>query len=118
MALKGELMAVGMPPSQANRLGFDASTAFTAAGTTQGTATVLSANNAVVTTSSIGAGVIVGAETKYCIYNAGPNVLSIYPAVGDGFLGLATNASIQVAAGNTCKIEGGGTAGATWVTAG
>ena len=108
MALKSELMAVGMPAMQANRIGLDAATAFTAAGTTQGTATVLTANNANVTTSSIGAGVITGSEQMYTIYNAGPNVLTIYPAVGGTFAGLVLNQGFQIAPLNSGQVIGSG----------
>lgn len=119
MGLKSEFMAVGMPGSQANRLGFDPVTSFTAAGTTQGTATVLTANNAVVSTPTVAAGVILGsAEQQFCIYNSGPNVLSIYPPVGVAFIGLGANTSIQIAAGNTCNGQGGGLSGMNWSTAG
>jgi hypothetical protein len=115
MPLKSELMAIGMPASQANRLGFDPITNFTAAGTTQGTATVLSANNANVTTSSVAGGVILtSGEVDYNIYNAGPSVLQIYPVAGIAFGGLAVNTPIQVAAGGTAQIAGGGPTGAPW----
>lgn len=116
MALKSELMAVGMPREQANRLGFEPATSFTAAGTTQGTATTLTANNANVTTpSSSAAGVIVGsADQKYMIYNAGPAVLNIYPVSGGQFTGLAANISLQLAVNNAILLEGGGLTGMVW----
>jgi hypothetical protein len=116
MSTKSELMAVGNQASTANRLGFDPVTAFTAAGTTQGTATALTANNAKVTTASdSAAGVILGSsEQKYMIYNVGPSVLTIYPAVGTAFAGLAANAGIQVAATGAATIECNGLSGHTW----
>jgi hypothetical protein len=115
MPLKSELMAVGMPAAHANRLGLDPITNFTAAGTTQATATVLSANNANVTTSSVSGGVILASgEVDYSVYNAGPSVLQIYPVVGIAFGGIAANSPIQVAAGGTAQIAGGGPTGAAW----
>lgn len=115
MALKSEFMACGMPSAQATRLGYDPVANFTAAGTTQGTATVLTSNNANVTTSSIGGGVIIkSSEQFYNIYNAGPNVLDIYPVVGTSFAGLAANASIQVAPGGLAQIAAAGPSGAVW----
>ena len=115
MSLKSELMAIGVPSSPASDLGLDPITAFTAAGTTQGTATTLTANNANVTTSSIGAGVIVAsARQLYNIYNAGPNVLTIYPIVGGTFAGLALNGGFQVAPLNSAQVIGGGLNGGAW----
>ena len=117
MALKSELMAGGLPYALANKLGFEPLTAYTAAGTTQGTATALVANNANVTTSSIGGGVImVSPNQKYMVYNAGPNVLTVYPPVGNAFAGLATNAGVQVAPLNSVRTDGADAAGITWVT--
>jgi hypothetical protein len=116
MALKSELMAVGNQSSTANRLGYDPVTSFTAAGTTQGTATTLSANNAKVTTANdTAAGVILlSNEQKYAIYNVGPSVLTIYPALGASFAGLAANAGIQVAANKAATIECNGLSGHAW----
>lgn len=116
MALKSELMAVGNQASTANRLGYDAVTAFTAAGTTQGAATTLTANNAKVTTASdAAAGVILSSnEQKFMVFNIGPSTLTIYPAVGALFSGLAANAGIQVAANGTAMIECNGIGGHAW----
>lgn len=116
MALKSELMAVGNQSSTANRLGFDAVANFTAAGTTAGTATSLTSNNAKVTTpSDSAAGVILGgSEQKYMVYNVGPSVLSIYPATGTSFAGLAANAPIQIAATGAGTIECNGLSGHSW----
>ncbi len=114
MALKSELMAVGMPASQANRLGYEPVANVTAAGTTQATATLLTVNNANVTTPTVGAGVQVGAEQKYFIYNVGTNVLSVYPVTGGAFSGLGTNVALTIAAGATLLLEGAGLTGAAW----
>lgn len=98
MTQKSELMAAGMPAAQASKLGLDPLTAVTAAGTTQGTATLLTANNTKVTTSSIGAGVQLNAWTEQSnVYNSGPNTLTIYPPTGSTFVGLALNAGLTVA---------------------
>lgn len=115
MALKQELMASSLPYNVANKLGFDPNTAFTAAGTTQGTATLLTANNVTVTTSSIGAGVILGSsEQEFMIFNAGPNVLTVYPPVGVNFAGLATNVGVTIAVNSTVVGKGGGLSGLSW----
>lgn len=117
MGLKSEFMAVGTPGSAASRLGFEPVANFTAAGTTQGTATVLTANNANVTTSSIGAGVIMlSGEQKYMVFNAGPNVLTVYPPVGHAFCGLGTNVGITIAVNSSVKVDPAAPLGHTWVT--
>lgn len=117
MALKAELMAVGLPTSDASRLGYDTVASFNAAGSNQAGATTLTSNNANVTTAASGQGVIVAsADQKYMIFNAGPFVLSIYPVVGGTFTGLALNAPVTLAANNSAFIEGGGLAGGAWTT--
>jgi hypothetical protein len=106
MATKAELMATGMPASQANKLGLDPTSSVTAAGTTLATATVLAGNNSNVTTSSIGGGVqLQGDFDQAYVYNAGPNTLTIYPpSASANFIGLAAGVGATVAAGSgaTC----------------
>jgi hypothetical protein len=111
MALKQELMASGMSASLANKLGFDPATVYAAAGTTQGTATVLTGNVANVTTVGANSGVILGRPNeRNLIYNGGSgNVLTVYPPVGGTILGLAKNAGLQVSQGKAVTIEGDGT---------
>jgi hypothetical protein len=109
MPTKAELMATGLPAATAAKLGLDTLTAFTAAGTTQGTATLLTANFANVTNNTINGGVILGApfETTM-IYNSGPNTLLIYPPVGGTFVGLSQNAGFTLATANSVIINGDG----------
>lgn len=109
MPTKAELMAAGLPAAAATKLGLDPLTSFTAAGTTQGTATALTANFANVTNNTINGGVILGApfETTM-VYNTGPNTLLIYPPVGGQFVGLALNAAFTLAAANSVIINGDG----------
>jgi hypothetical protein len=109
MALKSELMAGGMPATLASKLGFDPLTAYTAAGTTQATATLLTGNAANVTTALANAGVLIKRmNERNIIYNIGPNVLTIYPDVNGTIAGLAKNAGTQLAAGKTATFEGDG----------
>lgn len=107
MASKAELMACGMSAAEANKLGYDPVTNFNAAGSTQATATSLTANCSNVTTASANQGVIIARvnETNF-IFNAGPNVLTIYPPVGGTILGVAKNAGIQIAASKAATISG------------
>jgi len=109
MPSKQELMASSLPASAASKIGVEALTSFTAAGTTQTTATALTANFANVTTSSINAGVIIGAPfERTFVYNSGPNALTVYPPVGGTFVGLALNAGATVASGSGLAVEGDG----------
>ena len=74
-----------------------------AAGTTQGTATILLLDINNVTTVAAGTGVILPALTagaKITIFNNGANTLLIYPAVGDSIDILAANAAISVPVGS------------------
>jgi hypothetical protein len=115
MALKSELMAVGMPGSQANRLGYEPIASFTAAGSSQATATTLTSNSASVTTSAAGNGVILGSyEQKFSVFNIGPFTCAVYPPVGGTFTGLAVNAPVTVAANTSAWFEGGGASGIAW----
>lgn len=110
MTLRSNLMASSLPYEAASKLGFDAIQAVTAAGTTQGGATSLATNCANVTTSSIGAGILITqANDVNYIYNSGPNTLTIYPPVGSAFVGLAANVGLTLATANGIVINGAGT---------
>lgn len=104
-----ELMGSGMPAAQASKLGADGVTVFAAAGTTQATATLLTANFANVTTVASSAGVrLPSAHGKglTVILNNGANVLSIYPATGEKINGLAANIAITAAPGKCVMLFG------------
>lgn len=71
----------------------------TAAGTTQGTGTVLTAQSNIVTVCAAGAGVVATAGyTK--IYSRGTDAVLVYPILGAQWEGLAANAPISVPVGN------------------
>jgi hypothetical protein len=109
MPTKAELMATGLPAATAAKLGLDPLTAFTAAGTTQGTATLLTANFANVSVPSPNLGVILGAPFETTLlYNTGPNTLLIYPPVNGTFVGLSQNAAFTLATANSVIINGDG----------
>lgn len=106
MALATDLMGLGMPPEQANRLGFSSFTTVVAAGTAQGTATAIApfVNLVNATTATSQAGVILSnsydLDMPYVIYNAGPAVaLSVYPPTSGLFNGGTANAAIVVPVG-------------------
>lgn len=117
MALKSELMASGLSAALAQRLGFDPPANFTAAGSSQTTATLLTANHAIVTPTGASQGVIIGdAFQMWFIQNqsSGAQTISVYPPVGDTFSGLSLNAAISVPTGKAAFIEPGGPSGITW----
>lgn len=109
MPSRAELMATGMPATQAAKLGVDAASTATAAGTTQGTATALTTNFTNVTTSLVGAGVIIAYPfDRNFVWNTGPNTLTVYPPVGGTIMGLALNAGVTVATASGVSMEGDG----------
>lgn len=102
MASKDELVHVGIPWPAAAALGQDQATAVSAAGTTQATATALTAAYNEVSTCANGAGVVLpGASGQpiNVIQNNGANTLSIYVATGN-YMNGTLNGSLQVASGN------------------
>jgi hypothetical protein len=108
-------MAMGMPAAQARVLGFDPPTTFNAAGTVQGTATLLTANHAVITTASSNTGVILAdAQQMYYIQTTGGQTAKVYPPSGASFSGQTANTAISVPDGKALFIEPGGTTGITW----
>lgn len=103
MATRTELMASGMPWLQAQMLGVAVGTALSAAGTTQATATVITAGFSEFTTVASLAGAILpsaGAAPTHGVLNSGANVLTVYCAVGEVMNGT-TNGSVQIAPGHT-----------------
>lgn len=113
MALKSELMAMGMPASLAKRIGFDAAVNFAAAGSGQTTATVLTSNHAIVNSGS--GGVIMGdAEQMFYVQNALGGNLTVYPPVGGTFTGQSQNAGLTVPTTKSLWIEPAGIGSITW----
>ncbi len=76
-------------------------TGIVAAGTSQATATTLSAQDSEVTTVSSGTGVIlnplIAPSEEQTIFNAGANALKVYPPTGMQFNSLPTNTAIILA---------------------
>lgn len=93
--------------------GFEAKTflgGISAAGTTQATATALSKQVNLITTSTSGAGVILmalvfvaGACVEILVMNAGANALLVYPPSGSLINALAANAAFSIAAGAAAR---------------
>ena len=96
---------------------FSTTNAISAAGTTQGTATLLTTDLNNVTTVAAGAGVILpalGAGGRIVVISSGANALLIYPPSGATIDGLAANTAISIPSGQSW--EGIVVATNTWET--
>lgn len=84
----------------------DTATAISAAGTTQGTATELTAADNELTTVAAGAGVVLSASLaagdSQSVFNAGANAVKVYPPSGMKINNLATNAAMLLATNTGC----------------
>lgn len=79
----------------------DVAATLSAAGTTQGTATAVTAYHCCVTTCAAGAGVIltaVGPDGQFTISNHTSNALLVYPWSGAGFNGATANLPASIPA--------------------
>jgi hypothetical protein len=81
----------------------------TAAGSTQGTATLVTGAHVIVTTAAASTGVILppaelGAEVT--VKNLGANAVLVYPATGGAINALAANAGFSVAAAGQGRFLG------------
>jgi hypothetical protein len=85
------------------------SAAVSAAGTTQGTATALTASYNVVTTAAANSGVILPAATtagwSVTVVNRGANAVNVYPASGAAIDGAAANVAISLPVGDTITLQ-------------
>ena len=101
MALGWKLQGAGIPGLTLTALCQDTATSVSAAGTTQGTATELTAADSEVTTVASGAGVALSSKLapgdEQCVFNAGANSLKIYPPSGFKINALSTNAAMLLA---------------------
>jgi hypothetical protein len=85
-----------------------ATNSITAAGTTQGTGTVLTTDYAVVTTTASGTGVVLPAGLAgrtVRVTNRGANALLVYPASGAQIDALGSNVAISVIVNGTLQIN-------------
>ena len=84
----------------------DTATALSAAGTTQGTATELTAADSEVTTVAAGAGLVLSASLaagdEQTVFNAGANAVKIYPPSGMKINALATDAPMTLGTNTGC----------------
>ena len=84
----------------------DVATSVSAAGTTQGTATELTAADNELTTVGAGAGVALAsalaAGDSQTVFNAGANAVKVYPPSGMRINALAANAPMTLATNTGC----------------
>lgn len=101
MPLAKNVMGAGIPAAQARGLnGNNVNAAVTAAGTTQGTATAITADVNVVTTASSAQGVILYSGVpgdSQIVYNNTTADIRVYPHSGGNFNQLAANAGFVLA---------------------
>ena len=98
--------AAGLPIPLAEAICKDVATAISAAGTTQGTATRLTAADNELTTVAAGAGVVLSADLasgdSQTVFNAGANAVKVYPPSGMKINALAANAPMTLATNTGC----------------
>lgn len=98
------MIAAGLHTTAANAIqgAANVATAVSAAGATQGTATLLTADINLVTTVAASTGVLLSATAdigdEFLVINGqGTNALLVYPPVGGAINGLATNTGYSLA---------------------
>ncbi len=107
MALQYKLMGAGMNILALASM-FDVGAGLTAAGTNQGTALALKNADNEVTTVASGTGVILYAGSPgdtQTVYNAGTNVLTVYPPSGSKINSLPTNQGVLIQTNTACEFK-------------
>lgn len=101
MALGWKVFGAGLPLPTAAALLQDVATSVSAAGTTQGGATELTAADSEVTTVGSGSGVALSSKLapgdEVSVFNAGANPLKVYPPSGMKINALTANAAMLLA---------------------
>lgn len=82
-------------------------TGIAAAGTTQGTATALTASLNYVSSVSAGTGVVLAGTvgTSQSVYNGGLNPLKVYPPTGAAINQLTVNAAMNLPVNTACRFD-------------
>ena len=103
-----KVFAAGLPIPLVECICKDVATV-SAAGTTQGTATELTAADSEITTVAAGSGVILNsnlsAGDQQTVFNAGANAVKVYPPSGFKINALATNAAMTLATNTGCLFK-------------
>jgi hypothetical protein len=108
MSIASKIMGGGFSAGQARAICGGVAQSVSAAGTTQGTATALTAGVNYVTTAAASSGVIVpnmeiGDAIE--IYNGGANTLTVYPFTGGKINGVATNGGVSLATNTMIRLR-------------
>lgn len=108
MALALDIMKGGVPAGMAKAIQGQVLPTVTAAGTTQGTATELTASNCVITTATADQGVrLPSAETadEMDICNISGVSVKVYPPTSNQINGLPVNTGFTLANNTSCKLK-------------
>lgn len=104
-----KVFSAGLPIPLMECMCKDAATSVSAAGTTQGTATELTAADSEVTTVAANAGVILNstlaAGDSQTVFNAGANAMKVYPPTGMKINALSANAPMLLATNTGCLFK-------------
>ena len=104
-----KVFGAGMPIGLALAVCKDTATTLSAAGTTQGTATELTAADNEVTSVATNAGVVLSSKLApgdaQTVFNAGANALKVYPPSGFKINSLGTNAAMLLATNTGCLFK-------------
>ena len=104
-----KLMGAGIQGLAVTAIGADTASALSAAGTSQGTATELTATDNEITTVAANAGVVLSSKLapgdEQTVYNAGANPLKIYPPSGLKINSLAANAAMTLSVNTGCLFK-------------
>lgn len=107
--IAAKVFSAGLPIPLMECMCKDAGSSVSAAGTTQGTATELTAADSEVTTVAAGSGVILNstlsAGDSQTVFNAGGNAVKVYPPSGMSINALSSNASMLLATNTGCLFK-------------
>ncbi len=106
MALALAIMRGGISAGAAKAINGDINATISAAGTTQGTATTLTAGINVITTAGASSGVILGNTERgdeYDILNLGANAVTVYPPTSGQINNLSANTGFTLATNTAVK---------------
>lgn len=108
MALALAIMRGGLSAGSAKAINGDVNSTISAAGTTQATATALTAGINVVTTAAASSGVRLGNSEigdQYEILNLGANAVMVYPPTSGQINNLSANTGFTLATNTAVKVR-------------
>lgn len=108
MATAKDMMGGGVSAGQAQAINGAVNATISAAGTTQGTATTLTASVNVITTAAASSGVVLSDSVisdEYDILNLGANAVTVYPPSGAQINAIAANGGFTLGTNSACKVK-------------